>query len=221
MEDRKREWIHKPVYGCGPLNNMKNYFRRRLQEFREEHKEFDEFLVGLHALLKKEPDPDYKNLCLFLEGEAEVNWITPKRGCMFDAFIKLFNLCLSPRQAYKYIKECHKWYLFMLKAEYIPSSEIEVCVEEKGNPIKKTTYLEFDIKPKREPICQGFYYEFRVKKPLKTAETKIGFDDDCVSMLFGNEKLKDALMLFAYYQNKNPVERAVAYIIKKRRHQIL
>ena len=208
MEDRKREWIHKPVFDGGPLSRLRDYFRNRLKTFREEHEEFDLFLKELHSLLSKETNPDYQNLRLFLEGEAEVNWITPRKGCMFNVLIKLFNLCLSPSQAYDYIKKCHYWYVYMIDAEYELCSQPEYYTKEQAKSHEKVQLVEYRVEPKKQPNCWEYHYIFHVKTLLKESKTS----STEIELICDKEEMKDALMLFSNYQNDILMQRvAVIY----------
>ena len=203
---REREWIHKPVFHGGPasLSLAEKIFRGRLKRFREEHKEFDGFLIDLFDYLKNEQDGDYKNLCLFIEGQSEVNWISPGGG-LFDIFIKLFNLCLSPEQAFNYIKQCHEWYLFMLNADYKISDKPEFSIRKDTWDGKHTKFVEVNVLPKEEPENWDYYYWFRISSSLTVIEDSINdvsCDVDKIELVCEHEELHDALMLFSNHQNK-------------------
>ena len=200
-EKRTREWIHKPVFHGAPasLPLARDYFRGRVARFREEHKEFDTFLNDLYVYLKKEKDSDYKNLCLFIEGEAAPNWISPDGG-LFDIYIRLFNLCLSSKQAFEYIKECHEWYLIMSNAEYEIIDKPEFSIRRSTWDGKYTKFVDFDILPKGQPKIWDYYYWFHICTSLKTIEDSSITDK--VKLVCGHKKLHDALMLFSNHQNK-------------------
>ena len=203
-ENRTREWIHKPVFHGAPVSWAREYFRGRLAKFREEHKEFDIFLNDLYVYLQKENDSDYKNLCLFIEGKSETNWISPGGG-LFDIFIKLFNLCLSPEQAFSYIKECHKWYLFMLNADYEISDRPEFSIRTSTWDGKNTKFVCVNVLPKEEPENWDYYYWFNISTSLKIVEdhfNDITSHTNDVSLVCSHEKLHDVLMLFVNHQNK-------------------
>ena len=201
---REREWIHKPVFHGAPVSWAEKYFRGRLKNFREEHKEFDGFLIDLFDYLKNEQDGDYKNLRLFIEGQSETNWISPAGG-LFDIFIKLFNLCLSPEQAFNYIKQCHEWYLFMLNADYKISDKPEFSIRKSTWDGINTKFVSVNVLPKEEPENWDYYYWFRISSSLTVIEDS--FNDvschvDKIKLVCGHEKLHDALMLFSNHQNK-------------------
>ena len=203
-ENRTREWIHKPVFHGAPVSWAREYFRGRLAKFRVEHKEFDAFLKNIYVHLQKEKDSDYKNLCLFIEGKSETNWISPSGG-LFDVFIKLFNLCLSSEQAFGYIKECHKWYLFMLNADYKISDKPEFSIRKSTWDGKNAKFISVNVLPKEEPKNWDYYYWFHISTSLKVVEDN--FNDilchvDKIKLVCGHEKLHDALMLFSNHQNK-------------------
>ena len=109
FKDRTTEWIHKPKFSEAPESDRNQYYRGMLNDFRKEHKQFDEFLIRLTELLKAEKNDGYSNIVKFIDGEAEWTWIASEDS-IFDALIKLYNLCLSPKQAYEYINECKELY---------------------------------------------------------------------------------------------------------------
>lgn len=203
-ENRTREWIHKPVLRGIPASFTREYFRGKLQKFRKKHKEFDAFLIDIYAHLNKEKDSDYKNLCLFIEGKSETNWISPNGG-LFDIFIKLFNLCLSPEQAFEYIKECHKWYLFMSNVRYEIFDEPVFSIRRSSWDGKSTKFVDVNILPKEEPENRDYYYWFHISTSLKVVEddlNDISCHVDKINLVCAHEKLHDVLMLFVNHQNK-------------------
>ena len=62
MEERTREWIHKPMINGVPVSWAEQYLQNLLKKYREEHPQFDEFLMGIDELLKNDDDPDLCNI---------------------------------------------------------------------------------------------------------------------------------------------------------------
>ena len=208
--NRNREWIHKPVFHGAPVSWAREYFRGRLKKFRNDHKEFDAFLIDLYSYLKDEKEPDYKNLCLFIEGESETNWISPDGG-LFDIFIKLFNLCLSPEQAFEYIKKCHQWYLFLLGAKYKISNKPEFSIRKNALDGKNVSFVDIDVFPKDEPDDWDYYYWFHISTSLTIVEDYYNYITCHVNeirLVCNRKELEDVLMLFVNHQNK-PLLRSV------------
>ena len=220
-KNRTREWIHKPVFHGAPVSWAEKYFRGRLIKFREEHKQFDVFLNDLNVFLKKEKNGDYKNLRLFIEGESKTNWISPS-GSLFDVFIKLYNLCLSPEQAYKYIKECREWYLFMLNSEYRISDDIQFSIKRNNETGRNSKFVDINVTPIEEPDNWDYYYWFHISTSLTVVEdhfNDIACHIDKINLICGHEILHDALMLFVNEQNKpllrNVFDTAIKALVDK------
>ena len=91
--------------------------RYRLRMFRSEHPDFDKFLIVIGDSLSKDNDYDFKNIIKFINDQADGNWISDSRS-IFGTMVKLYNLCLSPKQAVNYIKQCYNLYQFMLNTDY-------------------------------------------------------------------------------------------------------
>ena len=71
FKDRTTEWIHKPKFSEAPESDRNEYYRGLLNDFRKEHKQLDNFLLGLDELLKAEKNEGYSNIVKFIDGEAE------------------------------------------------------------------------------------------------------------------------------------------------------
>ena len=206
-EKRNREWIHKPIITGVPVSRASEYLRGRLLSFRKEHIEFDIFLNEIGKLL----DSKYKNLLRFINGETEGNWISPKKS-MFDIFIKLFNLCLSPKQAVSYIDECYQIYLKMLSHTYSLSPEYSVSLRRSNYDGKVRKYIEVYVN------SGNHKYSFKVTLP-----SLVVFDSyycDTEFELLGDEIYEDSLSLFEYHQDNtrsvlNNVRNAVIYQLKE------
>ena len=62
FKDRTTEWIHKPKFSEAPESDRNEYYRGLLNDFRKEHKQLDNFLLGLDELLKAEKNEGYSNI---------------------------------------------------------------------------------------------------------------------------------------------------------------
>ena len=201
---RTREWIHRPVFHGAPISWAKEYFQGRLKQFRKEHKQFDDFLVEINELMKAEQNVDFANLEKFIDGEAETNWISPRKT-MFDAFIKLFNLCLSPKQAFNYIKGCLLLYKEMLENEYILCGKQKLLIKISSWDGMEGKFISFSVKPKNELKHWDNEYWFNITTDLQIIEeysNDIIIHIDGFRLIASFEQLEDALMLFEYYQNR-------------------
>ena len=204
FKERTREWVHKPVFHGAPISWAREYFRGRLNQFRKEHKQFDNFLIEINKLLKSKNDPDFINLEKFIDGEAETNWVSP-RNTMFDAFIKLFNLCLSPKQAFEYIEECCDLYKEMFEKEYMLCGDQRLSIRRSSWDGYKDKFISFSVKPTSESKNWEYEYWFDITTSSKIIEE---YTNDIIAhvhkikLMTSFEKLEDALLLFEYYQNK-------------------
>ena len=204
LEERTREWIHKPYPLGAPLANARKFFRFRLERFREEHKQFDEFLIEIGKLIKAENNHDFNNIAKFIDGEAETNWVSP-RNTMFDAFIKLYNLCLSPKQAFDYINKCLAKYKEMLGFDYELCGNLELSIRRSRWDGRENKFISFVVKPNIELIsylnCQ---YWFEITTSLTIVEDRYNDVTTHVhefELRCKHEIVEDALMLFEYHQN--------------------
>jgi hypothetical protein len=189
LESRNREWIHKPIINGVPVSWAGEYLRKRLVSFRKEHIEFDLFLNEIGKLL----DNKYKNLLRFINGESEGNWISPKKS-MFDVFIKLFNLCLSPTQAVRYIDECYQTYLKMLRHHYYLSNDYSVSLKRCNYDGKVRKFIEVYV---NGPDGEYFY----IVNFSSLVIFNSYFHDMDIVLVGKNEKYEDALSLFEYHQD--------------------
>lgn len=217
LNERTREWIHKPVFHHVPVSAAKIYLQGRLEKFRKEHKEFDEFLIGIGELLKSDYDPYLKNIKKFINGETETNWISPQGG-LFDVCIKLYNLCLSPEQAFEYIKKCLTLYKQMLSTKYQIWTRVETSIRRSNWDGRKGKFISFSVEPKIQPDKPDYIYWFDITTSLKIIE------DDCndirthideFKLRCRHEMLEDTLMFFEYYQYNRLLRKVFNSAIKE------
>lgn len=221
LKERTREWIHKPVFHGAPISWAREYFQGRLKQFRKEHKQFNDFLIEINRLMKADNNPFFANLEKFIDGKAETNWISPK-NTMFDAFIKLYNLCLSPKQAFDYIKECLWFFKEMFDKEYKLCGKTRLSIKRSRWNGKKNKFISFSVKPKAEPKDRDHEYWFDITSELKIIEeymNDITAHTDEFKLKTSFEQLEDALILFEYHQNKGLLRKVFNTGIKDLEHQ--
>ena len=209
FEDRTREIIYKKNFHPGPTLKLEENSRQYLKDFREEHKQFDEFLIGLGELLKAENNDEYSNLIKFIDGEPKANWIVP-RDTMMDALIKLYNLCLSPKQAFEYIKECNDLYIGLEASDYELCGSAELSVRKERGEEKESKYLNFSVIEARPRWLIYTYLPVSMTMTIRLRDFEI---ETCTNETFpstgivfrdiqsDSEKAMDGLMLFDKYQN--------------------
>ena len=205
LEKRTREWIHKPVFNGAPVSWAQRYFQYRLQYYRDEHKEFDTFLNEIGELLKNENDEIYNNLKRFIAGNSETNWISAS-NVMFDGFIKLYNLCLSPKQAFDYIKECAKHYKQLLENKYELGDNIGFSIIESRYDGKLRKSVNVMMLPVKE-LDNDKHFWFNVTFSSVVVTDKVNdvcsYPDIDVEACRSEDITKDTMMLFERYQNKD------------------
>lgn len=211
FEDRTREIIYKKHFYPGPTWKLEENFRQHLVDFREEHKKFDEFLIGLGEILKAENNDEYSNLIKFIDGKPRGNWVASKIS-MITVFIKLYNLCLSPKQAFEYIKECNDLYNEMCHCDYELTGSTELFVMEDCHLHKESKYLTFtvvQVAPRFSDPLKHIPVTITLTFRLREFEM-ITCTNDILSYFLGilkfethsnSEKAMDALLLFDNYQN--------------------
>ena len=223
FEDRTREIIYKKHFYPGPTWKLEENFRQHLVDFREEHKQFDEFLIGLGELLKAENNDEYSNLIKFIDGKPRGNWVASKIS-MITVFIKLYNLCLSPLQAYEYIKECLALYEEMLAEDY--HSQIDF-LNIGANPYdgKKDKIINIEIYANKLSIFSkeencSCYVNFNILTALRgiVVPTKSNniLDAGNMKVFSYHHKVQEVLTLFEYHQNnKGLLKRVFLEAIKQ------
>ena len=205
LEDRKRKIIHKLTFQGVPLSWAREYILGRFKSYRKDNPEFDVFLDEIGELLKAEKNDDYANLIKLINNEGEGNWITPSKS-MLTAFVKLYNLCLSPKQAFAYIKKCLTEYKKMSNNTYQLCDKPQLSIRRSRWDGRESKFISFSVKPKTVSKNWDYIYWFDITTSLKMIE-------DCVNditthvdefiLRCHNDMLEDALMLFEYHQNKN------------------
>ncbi len=222
LEERTREWLQKFTY-CGvPISWANRFFRDKLKTMRKEHPEFDSFLKEIGELLTKENNDSYTNIIRLINDDADTNWISTSDSIL-DALIKLFNYCLSPKQAVDYIKKCYEFILMVINEEYGISikPEFSICKDRLDGRYREAVEFEWTLKYRISE--RSYNYWFRFKTALKVVDD---LKNDISVHCFGCEIVSkqelpnDAFMLFIYEQNKsflrNLFNKGVEELIKRR-----
>ena len=179
-----------------------------LRKCRLSHPAFDSYLNDLAALLSEKEDCDYGGLKQFLECKnVKFGWVYGRlHKTMFDTLIKLYNWQFSPKEAFKYINRCHKWYAFMKNADYRFYTDPEIVITEKltckGN---KKQILKAYLAPKRQPRNDDYVYSFRISLHLTASGVLNRVDHGSyeIELESGREELEDALNLFTKHQDRS------------------
>ena len=196
MIERTREIIYKPVFKGAPLSWVTKYFRNRFMSFRKEHLEFDTFLKELVVYLKQDNIEAYQNIILLIEDKGEPNWISPKDS-LFDVLIRIYNLCLSSKQAYEYIKNCYSLYLAMLDSDYKLDNYIEHSIRRSRWDGKNRNFVEVSISPVNRDN-----FHFNITTSDFITDDYIMFMPDVYIEVKGDTDLYlDTLSLFENYQS--------------------
>lgn len=196
MTERTREIIYKPVFKGAPMSWVTKYFRNRFISFRKEHIEFDAFLKELVVYLKQDNNSAYQNIILLIEDKGEPNWISPKDS-LFDVLIRIYNLCLSAKQAYEYIKNCYSLYLDMLDSDYKLDSSVEHSIRRSRWDGKNRNFVETFVSPVNRDN-----FHFNITTSDLIIDDYIMFMPDVYIEVKGDTDLYlDALSLFENYQS--------------------
>ena len=218
FEDRTRVWLHKPLIHSVPVSAVRIYLNQRLAKLRKEYSEFDSFLIEVGELLKKENNNDYLNIIRLIEGDAESNWISPSKS-LLTVLIKLFNLCLSPKQAVNYIKECYQLYCFMNTTTYRIDDEYEVSIRRSRWDSKPRKFINILVIPNQQIDNWDNYYWFNITFSDLVIEDYVNDIvcqcDTTFEIRNGQEKFEDTLMLFVYYQYKDLLRNIFNTVIKR------
>ena len=202
IEKRNREFIEKPIFCGAPISFARQYFRTRFSKFRNEHPQFNEFLIGLNIKLKEEKGDQFNNIIKLIDGEGDTNWISPKK-CMFDALIKIYNYCFSPSQALTYIKRCYRLYMFMLNSDYQIDTIHDFSLRRSKWDSKARKFVEVIVEPIFPPkdIDDTFWFNVTTSS-LFVSGLSILSPDITIQLGKGKDIINDALSLFDYYQDE-------------------
>ena len=195
--DRQREWLPPLVITGLPWFRASSYVNSRLKQFREEHSDFNLYLTELERLIKgRIPNEDYKPIVHLLENNI----------CFIDKdfinlFVKLYNLCLSPKQTLDYIDDCHDLYLFIKNNTYHLSDYFEVYIKKCSWDAKTRKFIEIVLLPEKQIDREANYYHFKLTIPSLLLSNSSGpyvdqYDAKIELINNAQNSFNDALMLF-------------------------
>ena len=215
-KERARPFLLEPVYHGAPLSWVQKYFRGRLHSFRKENAEFDEFLNGIEKEINERQLDYCGNILLFLNGEAEPNWISPKNS-LFKMFIKLYNYDFSSKQAVDYIEKCHETYLFLIDNKLKLSNEYSVYSKRNRWDGSTIDYLEISLSPIKETKDWDDYYFIDLVFGSYQEHNR-DLDYSCnleIHIKSGREIYEDSLKLFDYYQGNKYLNQVLQFAISE------
>ena len=195
--DRQREWLSPLVITGLPWFRASSYVNSRLKQYRKEHPGFDLYLIELERLIKSRiPSKDYKPIVHLLENN--VCWIDKD---FINIFIKLYNLCLSPKQTLDYIDDCYNLYLFIKNNTYHLSDYFEVYIRKCSWDAKTRKFIEIVLLPEKQIDREANYYHFKLTIPSLLLSNSMGpyVDQYDAKIELVNDSpniFNDALMLF-------------------------
>ena len=220
FEDRKREVLQAPIIRGGAVSWIRRYIKDKLDGFRKEHEEFDLFLKEIRKLINDNYDEDYAHIAAYIDSEEYIN------GCMdlCNMFVDLFNMDLSPKQAFDYIQKCHSLYVLIRSSNYLLDKEYEISVRRSRWDGKPRKFITVDLVPKKKLPNWDDHYWFRITFSSLVIEDHFNYitlqADTTIKIINNQSKFENALRLFEYYQDREFLrslfETAVEQLIDKK-----
>ena len=205
LEERKREFIEKPLILGVPPSRATEYLQGRLSIFRKEHSDFDEFLKKVRIHLKNSKEAYYENLIKFLDGKSEANWISP-RGTIFDTMIKIYNRCLSPKQAFEYIEKSRKLYTRMTSIDYELDNSFNIYTKTSRWDRKERKFIDCTLLSNKNPVNPEYSWSFDITFSdfivVDSINDITAHADISIEVVSHKNIYKDAFALFDNYQNR-------------------
>ena len=218
-KERTRPFLLEPVFHGAPTNWAKKYFSGKLYKFRKENPEFDGFLKEIKQIIEERKLDYCDNILLFLNGDAEANWVSPKKS-LFRLFIKLFNYDFSSRQTVDYIEECHSTYLNLIDEKLCLSNEYQINIEQSRWDGAIRDFLDISLNPTKEENDWDDYYFIDLHFGSIQESRDVNYlCDTKMTLRSGKTIYEDALILFDYYQGckylNSVLKFAIDELIKK------
>lgn len=212
---RTRPFLLQPIYQGGPLNSLERYFRNELKQYREENKEFDEFLNDIKNVIFARELDYCENILLFIDGEPKVNWVCTKNS-LFSIFVKLFNYDFSAEQAVNHICECYQVYKHIMTTEYKLDKEYKIYQKKTRWDGSTRDYININLTP-NDQLDNGDYYWVNVDfcSLQDSNQNKEHLCDTEINIRCGRDIFNDALALFNNYQNGNPLNQKILAVLIK------
>ena len=211
--DREREILQKLIIHGGPLNHFTDHMRFRLRDYRQSHPDFNDFLLELREYLIGEKQYNFSSLIKFIDDKSEGNWISNPKS-IFGIMIKLYNLCLSPKQASDYIKRCYRLYQFMLNADYKLCQSYEVLIRRDSWDGNAKKFIVVNAEPNKHSQEWGDEYWFHVTLSSTIIST-FGNTSATYELRTGADIFEDTLRLFEYSQECYLRKKILNFILKE------
>lgn len=214
--DRTRPFILEPVYHGAPASWSEKYFQGKLKEYRQNHPEFDEYLIDIEAILRQRKILYYANILKFLNGEAKTNWVSPANS-LLRTFIKFFNYDFSAKQTVDYINKCHQAYVQLLNNDLTISKEYEIVSKRCRWDGNTRDYINLSLSPVKYPENPDDYYWVDISF---CSLQEMNCDPDCfgdneIILRSGRNIYKDALYLFDYHQGSKFLHKCLELVISE------
>ena len=207
FKDRKRELLQSPIFHGGPASNISGYIKGILDSFRKDHEEFDLFLKEIGQLILNNYNEDYSDIVTYIESTKPIR----SNRCLCDVFVDLFNMDLSPRQAFDYIQKCYSLYTFIKDVNYQIDNEYEISVRRSRWDGKPRKFITVDLNPRKQLPDWDDHYWFRITFSSLVIEdhlNDITFQADTTIKIINSQyKFENTLRLFEYNQEKEFLRR--------------
>ena len=210
--DRERERIQRLIIRGGPLCHFTDHMRYRLRDYRSKHPDFDKFLVSIRDYLLEDKKYTFDNIVKFVNDGAEGNWISDSRS-IFNMMIKLYNLCLSSKQAANYIKHCYNLYQFMLNTDYKLYNSYQVSIRRDNYDGQARKFISVILEPNKSSQEWGDEYWFDIT--LSSLHVDASYTSVEIKLRTGAEIFEDALGLFEYSQEQYLKHKLLKSVIKE------
>ena len=198
--DRTRPFLLEPVYRGAPVSWSESYFQGRLRQYRDNHPEFDEYLINIGNEITKRELTYCENILLFVKGYAKTNWVSPARS-LFKTFIKFFNYDFSSKQTVDYIEKCYLVYEFLMNNKYEMDKEYNIFSKSCAWDNNTRDFVHLYLNPVNKPKDLDEYFWIDIN--FCSLQVPLGsdhFGDTEIKIRSGRDIYEDALSLFDRFQ---------------------
>ena len=203
FEDRKRELMYADIFSGGITYSYKRFIKNKMNGIRKEHKEFDLFLKEIRTLIGDNYNEDYSDIVDFIESEKYV----PSCREICDAFMDIFNMDLSPKQAFEYMQECHNLFSFMKNSEYRLDEGYEIFVRNSRGDNKPKKFIKIAFVPEKVLPKRDDGYWFYITFSSLVIEDHLNHimrqNDTEIKIVNRQRKFEHALKLFEFERGKS------------------
>jgi len=175
-----RKYIPRLVIEDVPASDSIGYTKRKVEEFREKHQDFDNYLIGLNKII----NDDLKGISKVLRNDFDTTIDVIGKDSIFNILVKLYNYQFSLSKTCEYLQKCKK------ELDTIFNSEFEI-----KNIQKIDDQFEFEFK-----VVDNNTKIFKDYSPL-TLYFKIDEDNCCFELVLDTdvETIEDGYHLFYGY----------------------